>query len=392
MSQSVYVGISGSGKSYEVVRGVIVPGVAMGRRIVTNVAGLQIEAIKDYCVKHFKVDRDQLGDIVQLQNEDIEKPNLFPLEKTPAAFEAWKKKAKIEDKKRLGVCLPDDVLDLMWDEQFICQGGDIIILDECRRWYETGCKPPEGHIHFFRMHRHFLHWESGIACDLVFLTQDFKDLQRKVVGNNDKIFAMEKHDDLGFPDRYLISIYSGSRITKSSMIESLQDKYNPEIFKLYSSHSQKKAGIEVPREVKADKRGNVFNRPLIKYGIPASIIIFVLAFWQVSKFFNPETHKLKTTSSASADPSNPASAAAAPKKPPEVDDSISTAYRLVGHVTRDALTIFLVVDEHGRIRQYVNPPGYKMSRNETEMMLPNGKFATRYSGPSTKDAPRGPIL
>ncbi|MEI7352942.1 zonular occludens toxin domain-containing protein, partial [Pectobacterium parmentieri] len=45
MAISAYVGVPGSGKSFEVVRSVIIPAVAQGRRVVSNVYGLNPEKI-----------------------------------------------------------------------------------------------------------------------------------------------------------------------------------------------------------------------------------------------------------------------------------------------------------------------------------------------------------
>ncbi|HGW7889845.1 TPA: zonular occludens toxin domain-containing protein, partial [Escherichia coli] len=43
MAISAYVGVPGSGKSFEVVRSVIIPAVAQGRRVVSNIYGLNAE-------------------------------------------------------------------------------------------------------------------------------------------------------------------------------------------------------------------------------------------------------------------------------------------------------------------------------------------------------------
>lgn len=50
MAISAYVGIPGSGKSYEVVASVIIPACIAGRRIVSNIYGLATKSIYDYCV------------------------------------------------------------------------------------------------------------------------------------------------------------------------------------------------------------------------------------------------------------------------------------------------------------------------------------------------------
>ena len=69
MAINAYTGLMGSGKSYEVVENVILPALAAGRRVVTNVANLQIDQINEYLVETLKADPDKLGQVVQVQND-----------------------------------------------------------------------------------------------------------------------------------------------------------------------------------------------------------------------------------------------------------------------------------------------------------------------------------
>lgn len=47
MAISAYIGIPGSGKSYEAVCNVIIPAFTSGRRVVTNIYGLQKDKITE---------------------------------------------------------------------------------------------------------------------------------------------------------------------------------------------------------------------------------------------------------------------------------------------------------------------------------------------------------
>jgi putative phage-related membrane protein len=70
MAISAYVGVPGSGKSYEVVKSVILPAIATGRRVVSNVYGLDKEKIHQYLLKNKrKLTVEQLGDLVYVENE-----------------------------------------------------------------------------------------------------------------------------------------------------------------------------------------------------------------------------------------------------------------------------------------------------------------------------------
>ena len=351
MAQSVYSGLQGHGKSYEVVRGVIVPNVAKGRRVVTNVAGLQVDKIKAYCVEKLGADPDKLGDVVSVTNEDVLKPEFFPKENEDNA-------------------------------ESIVKGGDVIVLDECWRWYVTGEKLPDGHLTFFRMHRHFVHPETGQACDIVLIVQAIDDLQRKVLATVEKSFLMRKHKDLGMSNRYSVTVYSGKRQIRSAITEETgPHTYKPEIFELYSSYSQSQATTH--KEDAADKRGNLFNGKLFKVGIPLAFLGIGAGVWKGYAFFHPEPVQTKTEQSAAEDVHGPvngqkAGSQAAQEKPkPEVSDT----WRLVGQVvTKNQQVVYMVADANNRVRYLHQPPAVKISPMELELKLPAGDVVTRWSG------------
>jgi zona occludens toxin len=296
------------------------------------------------------VDLEDLGEIVQVSNDDIISPDFFP-----------------KEGKNNSNC--------------IVRSGDIVGLDECWRWYVAGIPLNNDHMTFFRMHRHFVS-EKGVACDIVLIVQAIQDLQRKVLAVVEKSYRMRKHKDLGMSDRYVVSVYLGNRQVGGALIESYQLTYQPEIFALYSSYSQSQSVVGA-RELQVDKRGNLFNRTLIKVGIPLSILMIIAAFLYVYRFFHPKKpvqEKSEQTIPDKAD--NPRM----PDKPlPQVtpkpaDDGVSDKWRLVGLVGQGGLTTFALEDSSRRIRFISNPPAYKQSPGEIELKLPNGDIVTRWSG------------
>lgn len=350
MAQSAYTGIQGSGKSYEVVRGVILPNVAKGRRVVTNIAGLKDADISDYCVNSIGADRDALGTIVHITNDDVTLPNFFPKEGQD-------------------------------NSACIVQSGDVIILDECWRWYVTGEKLPEGHLTFFRMHRHFIHPESGVSCDIVLIVQDINDLQRKIKATIEKNFLMQKHTDLGLMNRYVVNIYSGNRQTKSALIQTFQETYKPEIYNLYSSYSQATTNA-APKEQAADARGNFLKNWRIRILMPLAVLMLIAAVWNVYKFFNPSKEKkpeLVASSSVPAPsaPSAEAVAVAGASDKPKSD--VSETWRLVGYVNSESGLLAILENAAGRVR-YVEPPAWRFAA-DLQLALPNGDVVTRWSGP-----------
>lgn len=78
MAINCYVGLMGTGKSYEVVSSVVVPAIRAGRRVVSNIAGLNNDAIRDYCVSKFELELEQLGEVVNVTDEQVRSVKFFP--------------------------------------------------------------------------------------------------------------------------------------------------------------------------------------------------------------------------------------------------------------------------------------------------------------------------
>lgn len=374
MAMTAYTGVQGSGKSYEVVSSVVLGSLAGGRRVVTNVAGLKSDLIAAYIEEKFDVPASKQGLIVQISNEDVTKDWFFPMEngakhKVEVFLDADGKEVEnpVYAKSRALV-----------EKDSIVQGGDVIILDECWRWYGTGEKLLPAHMMFFRMHRHFLHPATGISCDLVFVVQDIGDLQRKVKATIEKTFWMKKHKDLGFENRYVVNIYSGNALRDKALTESLQKEYKPEIFALYSSYSQSQQATG--KEVNADKRGNLLNRKIFKYAIPVGILWIFGAGWFMWRFFHPEPKKTETLAAIASPVSGSLSAAVPPGQVPDKPKSnVSDDWKLVGFYELGGSVVFVMADGQ-KIRNISNPPVSKFSPGEVELMLPSGEVVTRWSG------------
>src|SRR5215472_16452202 len=80
MAINAYCGVMGSGKSYEVVSGPLLDAVARGRRVVTNIDGVNEEAIHDYLHEKRGIADDELGAIVHVRTDDMLRDGFFPVE------------------------------------------------------------------------------------------------------------------------------------------------------------------------------------------------------------------------------------------------------------------------------------------------------------------------
>lgn len=316
MAISLYVGRMGSGKSYEVVKNVILPALASGRRVVSNVAGLDYEKIKAYLTsKGFNC----LGELVSVTHEQVLEPHFFRTDK-----------------------------DLEQGVDSFIQPGDLIALDEIWRFWESKSQIPPRHMNFFRMHRHFAHPETGITCDVALITQDAGDANTKIRAVVEQTFRMQKHTALGSAKRYRVDCYQGAKMRQSDLTTSIQHKYDPDIFPLYSSHSQGQ-GVDAV-EVNVDGRSNIFRSPLLRFGVPAAVLLLGFGIYSAYSFFNP---KPKTP------PKPPASAAVSPDgqplapngalvRPPRSQKPEVPPGRLVGWYTTRSGPVFLAL-VNGRV-------------------------------------------
>jgi zona occludens toxin len=332
MAINAYCGLPGSGKSYEVVSSVILPAICQGRRVVSNIDGLDNDLIRAYCCEKFEIDLDQLGHIFPVRLDDITSEKFFPVINKPD--------------------IPSTVLP-----------GDLVAIDEAFKFWGGDCKIHKEHKEFFREHRHFTHPETGIACDLILMTQHITDLHRILRVVVEQSFVCHKAKGIGRDDLYTITMWEGSRQTKKGIVKDWTQKYKPEIFPLYKSYSGPVAGSEIV----ADSRQNILNDPKLKYKIAFLILAGCWASWHMYHFFYD---RIKP-SEASSLPSASSSA-----KP--LQSLYSPDWRVVGLVTIDGISQVFLSGPFGlRAEQLINFKGSGISFSGEV----DGQKVNRFSGP-----------
>lgn len=244
MAIKAYVGRMGSGKSYEVVSNVIVPALGRGRRVISNIAGLQYELIKEYLVST-GVHPDKVGQLLTVSHDVVSDPQFWMTDK--------------------------DDLESRGENQI--RPGDLVCLDEIWRFFEGFKKPPERVLNFFRMHRHMLD-DSGLSSDVALVTQDVMDIGPAVRRVLEETYRMTKLTMVGQAKRYRIDIFSGAQGRNDKPLKSFFRTYDSKFFPFYSSHSMG-SGKEA-KEENIDQRGNILNDWRFKYGIPFGAVLLVL--------------------------------------------------------------------------------------------------------------------
>lgn len=346
MPISAYVGSLGSGKSYEVVSGVIVPACASGRRVVTNIYGISEELVHKYCIKNLKKSADELGMIIYVKNDQIMEENFFPY----------------KDSK------PEDTF---------CQHGDLIIVDECWRIWESDKSINEKHRSFIAEHRHFNENEKGICCDLVVINQEVSGLPRFIKARLDTTFKMQKHIALGLKNRYRVDVFTGAKTFKNNRVTSYQKKYQPDIFPLYKSY-EGGGGTELT----VDNRASILGK---KWIILLPFILIAMFIFGVSYLYNflhpeaqsekikPDNSSIKTSSNSNESPNNiVGNVVSAPQ--------ISSNWRISGKLNKNGLNYVILSNLDGRIKMV---PATEFNYQGLQMMgLVDGEIVTFYSGGS----------
>jgi len=252
MSIGVYWGESGAGKSYEVVTEVIVPSLAKGRRVVSNIYGLHYDVIVSYLVST-GIAAEKIGELVCVTNEQIGAAGFWPHEGADT----------------------------------ICHQGDVVALDEVWQWFRKGKAINDDMYRFFREHRHGVS-EQGFTGEAVLITQRLHDLVPEVRDLVKVHFRMQSKEgmvpgsDLKF---YTVDIFNGSTAYKRNFDRRIYRQTNKSFFAFYESHNKDGA-----REVAVDQRGNLWRNPGLWALLGGGALLFVVSgigVWRMYRHYVP---------------------------------------------------------------------------------------------------------
>lgn len=238
MAIDAYTGRPRSGKSYSVVKNVILPSLREGRHVYTNIPCTEL--------LHSEFE----GQIHQLDKDWYTDPALF--DKIPA--------------------------------------GAVCILDELWRRWPSGMKSnmvPFKDKEFLAEHGHNVD-EFGNTTRVVLVSQDLSQIAAFARDLVDKTYRTTKLDAVGQEGRFRVDVYEGAvtgqKPPKSQQIRQLFDKYEPEIYRYYKSSTKSVTG-EVGNESRADKRSNLLRSPwlIAQFVVPVVAVPFLL--WYVFGLF-----------------------------------------------------------------------------------------------------------
>lgn len=345
MSIKLYTGLQGSGKSYEVVSVVILGALREGRRVVSNIAGLNYEAMRELLIEE-GVPELRIGTLLQVHHDQIQVENFF----------------RTDTDEKNGI-------------ETIIQPGDVVCIDEIWRFWDTPKQVTPRTQNFFRMHRHMVHPDTNFACEIVLITQAVDDVIKKIRSVVETTYVMTKHIELGTSNHYRIDIYSRAITHRVMPINSYQKSYDSKYFGLYKSHSTAEEGVEAV-EKSIGRKATIWNKPIIKFGIPLSIVFFCVSFFLLWRFFHPaDQSKKNEIAKNSSGAAVPVSAKPAESFAPVASDK----WRVSGWFMVNDNFIF-VLSGAGGVTRYVRDAPYKFYGRDVEIKLPEGGFATAYGG------------
>lgn len=205
MAILLYFGTPGAGKSYEVVSSRIIPALKDGRRVVTNVRGLDIQKIKDYIQKtDKKYDITKIGHLESIDNDLILQEDFFPY------FD--------EEEKPV-------------EDTFI-KRNDYIIIDEAWRYFSDSKKMSPAQESFFAEHRHF-------SIDIILINQTSNGINKYALGRVESMYECSNLKRTGLK-RYVVHTYSGNKAYQKNKTTSAPKKFKKDVFALYQSYANGK--------------------------------------------------------------------------------------------------------------------------------------------------------
>lgn len=247
-------GLPGSGKSYEACIQHIIPALMAGRRVVTNIEGInhakfaEVTGIPEkickmllLCVFHPEEDKN-IETRIQLQKQSI--------------------------------------LDH--------SGKDaLIVIDEIQNLFPSGReKLSEQWQRYITEHRH-----DGL--DIILMGQDRRDCHNIWRRRIQRVITFTKQTALGRDQNYTWVAYEATTPEKYRKIRAGGGKYEKKYFGLYDSHT---GGTENTSSY-SDDRINIFKSGTFRFGIPAFLVVLGFAIWNLVGFMSvdePEKPKPST--------------------------------------------------------------------------------------------------
>jgi zona occludens toxin len=244
----MYTGHVGSGKTYEVVKEVILPALAKGRTVVANIEGLNPDKVLDFCEKQGSVDP---GELLVVEREDIRRPDFFPSRQSDGSYR------------------PSSFVPL----------GALVVVDECPVYWGADKAILPQHLAFFREHRHICS-ADGTACDLVVISQTVDAVHRSLRGLVEFSVDCRRMSALGLNKKYSTVTYQGARRSGKYVMGRAARAYDAKVFPLYSSFAHSAGRI-----LQTDRRFTIWGNWQFWALFACAVVAFSWSGWHLYSAF-----------------------------------------------------------------------------------------------------------
>ena len=336
MALNLYTGTMGTGKTHEMILSVILPAILVGRRVLTNIDGINEGLIHAYLERKYPDRTDQLGSIVSVTDAQVEDEYFYP------------------DVKDLG-------------RSSVVQPGDLVVIDEAWTFYAADKKLTQRAKDFIRLHRHYTHPDHGHCCDIALAFQAITDVHRFIRSVAEINFRTTKLKNLGLSKTYRVEWFQGGKQLKSDILGRRIARYEKDVFPLYQSY----AGVG-GRELVVDKRQNVLRNPRLWLTALLALAAFIGSVWFIYGTFSGSKRD-GTRESVTSSPRREMVEASSPVRKPDVAPQKSQDKRVGGVVTLSGSTLVIVVDKAGRFFydspfHYVGKGVFISGKHENQMV------------------------
>lgn len=347
MAITGYTGVPGGGKSFALVQDVILPGIRMGRRVVSNVAGVDEQQLIDFTLA--KWPDCEPGTLVTFDGSDALDPHFWPF--VPGAGES----------------VADG-----WSESVV-HDGDLVVFDEVRTYWPRRGKFPDAIVRFLRKHRHHVD-ASGRSTDIVLASQVLADFNLEYRGCIERTFHFRKLGNVGLKKVYRWSMFEGSTQPKGEAVATGHGTFGKGVGDLYKTTHGDNGGVEVS----VDKRSNVLLQPKV---IGVLVLALAGAAYLVPSLFHM-FHPAPGQKTFLGGGAAPAAATVAPVawhngEPDRVSETLTLGpgettiasgapvqavghrWRISGSIRTTGFNVVVLTDEKGTVR-YESPSNFQL--------------------------------
>lgn len=239
MAIEAYTGMPGDGKTYEVVKSVILPALQRGQRVVTNIRGLNAELIG----KHLGIPEGRIRALIKEFHIDDAfgptgvKSEFFPTEGG--------------------------------NEDGILEWGAYNVIDEAHFVFGTGMKFCNRGKYFMRQHRH--ENVDDQSTQIVVITQSIDDLTSSVKNVVRATTRCIKKTMYGRHKSYYCRKFNGATETPSKQLNETSHKYEEPYISMYQTQRGK-----VSNERGVDNRGSIFQNRRLQFA--AALVVVAAGF------------------------------------------------------------------------------------------------------------------